>query len=163
MRATTFLLAATLATASLAAQVRPGIFGHLVQGQNGTAGEFCLQFDCTPRPLAVVAGETLTLIVNAPYQAPFAIGLSLSATSCIALPFAANQLILDPPFVVVALGLVSQHSPILACWGGRDAATLPLPPGLPLGLQFATQAICEMQTLSGTMPAFSVAVLATVR
>lgn len=162
MRATTLLLASLLA-ASLHAQVRPGIFGHLVQGLNGSAGEFCHAFDCTPRPFAAASGERLNLVVNAPWQNPFVLGLSLSATSCVTLPFAANMLILDLPIVPVAVGIVSQQSPILACWGGTESVPLALPPNLPLGFQFATQAVVLMPMLNGNQPAFSVAVLTTIR
>ncbi|GAB4150989.1 MAG: hypothetical protein Fur0037_19670 [Planctomycetota bacterium] len=162
MRALSLVLAAALSVTA-SAQVRPGIFGYLVQGQNGTAGEFCHVFDCTVRPHAATAGETLRLTINAPLHAPFAIGISARATSCLPLPFAANMLVLDPPIATLAAGLVSQPSPILACWGGTVSVPLPIPRGLPPGLWFATQAICLMQTTTGYQPAFSIAVGTTIR
>lgn len=159
------LLAVLLLVASgdALAQVRPGIFGYQVSGVNGTGGDFCHTFDCTPRTLDATAGETLTLRVNAPLQALFAIGASFSATSCVTLPFAANMLVIDAPVVTLTVGVVSQGSPILSCWGGTQPTPLALPPGLPVGLSFATQALAVMPILGGTGPAFSVAVVTTIR
>ncbi|MCC6672678.1 MAG: hypothetical protein IT458_16560 [Planctomycetes bacterium] len=146
------------------AQVRPGIYGYLVRGQAGQAGEFCHVFDCTPRALAVVAGETLTLTVNAPRQAVFGIAVAPSASGCIQIPGLANALVLDAPFFTLALGVVSQQSPVRACWDGRQDLSLPLPPTLPTGFQFATQAVAAVPLATGgDGPAFSVAVVTTVR
>ena len=151
-----------LAGALVPAQVAIDRFGYLVTGQNGTAGEFCWIFDCTPRPLAVVAGETLTLRVNAPHLAFFAIGASLGPGPCVPVPGIANALLLDPgAIVVLASALVGQPSPVLACWGGVEQVPLALPPGLPLGVSFHSQAIAELTPAWGL--AFSVAVAVTVQ
>src|SRR5690242_19193859 len=110
MRLTTASLLITLSLltpTALRAQVHPGIFGHQMTGVNGTAGEFCQVFDCTPRTFNVQAGETLTLRVNAPLNALFAIGAAFSATSCLSLPVAANSLILDQPIITLAIGTVN--------------------------------------------------------
>lgn len=158
------VLAVGLVAPELRAQVRPGIYGYLVRGQNGQAGEFCRVFDCVPRPLPVKAGETLTLTVNAPWQSPYGIVLSPSATGCVPLPGIANLLILGGPFYTLTLGIVSQPSPILSCWGGKQDFFLPLPASLPVGFQFATQAVAIVPLATGgDGPAFSVAVEATVR
>ena len=145
-------------------QVPPGVFGYMVTGQNGTAGEFCYAFDCTLRPLTVVSGETLTLRVNAPYQNFYAIGASFSATSCIQIPGLENRLVLDPPIVTLALGIVGQPSPILSCWSGFENVALQLPNGLPSGLSFTTQAIAVVPTVTTlTGISFSTAVVTTVQ
>ena len=147
-------------TAPAHAQVLPGVFGYQVTGQNGTAGEFCWQFDCTPRQLTVASGETLSLRINAPYQNFFAIGASFSATSCTSIPGIENRLVLDPPILTLALGVVGQSSPILACWGGMENVPL----GLPSGLQFTTQAVAVVPSLtSPTAVAMSVAVTTRVQ
>lgn len=158
------LAAAGLAADTSTCQVLPGVFGYQVTGQNGTAGEFCWQFDCAVRPLNVVSGETLTLRVNAPFQNFFAIGAAFSATSCVPIPGIENALILDAPIVTIALGVVGQQSPMLACWGGFQTVALPLPNGLPVGLSFSTQAVAAVPTLGNSNgAAFSVAVQKTVQ
>jgi hypothetical protein len=158
----TFLLAALAATAAAPAQIALDRFGFQVIGQNGTAGEFCWVVDCTPRPLGVVAGETLTLRVNAPFQQFFAIGGALGTVPCVPIPGIANALLLDPSsLVILASGVVAQPSPILSCWGGYQLVSMPLPNGLPLGFSFAAQAIADLTPTTGL--AFSVAVLATVQ
>jgi hypothetical protein len=150
-----------LTTSALRAQVHPGIFGHQMTGVNGTAGEFCQVFDCTPRTFNAQAGETLTLCVNAPLNALFAIGASFSATSCLSLPVAANSLILDQPIVTLAIGTVNTPSPILACWGGTVTVPLSVPQSA-VGISFATQAVADVPNIGGNRLAFSVAILATV-
>jgi hypothetical protein len=160
----TFLAAATLllAAAPATAQILLDRFGYLVTGQNGTAGEFCWVFDCAPRPLAVAAGETLTLRVNAPHLTFFAIGGALGPAPCLPIPGIANALLLDPAsLVILASGVVGQSSPILACWGGVEQVPLVLPPGLPPGFSFHSQAIADLTPSLGL--AFSVAVHATVQ
>lgn len=160
--ACTFFLAAAIPGSAAPAQVLIDRFGYQVTGQNGTAGEFCWVFDCTPRPLAVVAGETLTLRVNAPFQTFFAIGGALGPAPCVPIPGIANALLLDPAsLVILASGTVAQPSPILACWGGFETVALPLPAGLPLGFAFVTQALADLPPATGLT--FSVAVRATVQ
>ena len=159
-----FVAAIPMLAAAAGAQVVPGVFGHTVTGRNGTAGEFCWSFDCTPRPLAIVGGETLTLRVNAPYQAIFAVGASFGATRCAPVPGLRNMLVLDPTIVILGAGAVTGTSPILACWGGYEQLALVLPPGLPTGLTLATQAVAEVpDPFAGTQFSFSVATLLTVQ
>lgn len=164
MRTHTLLLSVLLSGSALAAQIRPGVFGYLVQGTGGAAGEFCHQFDCTPRPHSAVAGETLRLTINAPERALFIIGASFSATSCLSLPIADNALVLDLPLATLAVGVVNRPSPVLACWGGTVDVPLPLPPVVPSGFTFATQAVAEVPGIQPGAPiSFSVAVVTTVR
>lgn len=156
------VLFAMIAVHAAAAQVRPGVFGFQVSGLNGVGGEFCHVFDCTPRLFTAVNGETLTFHVNAPLQAPYLVAASLTATSCLPLPFLVNDLILDGTIVTLAVGVVSTGSPILACWGGTEPLTLPLA-GLPSGLSFATQAFAVVPTTSGADAAASVAIITTIQ
>jgi hypothetical protein len=165
MKSTITHLAAALAcvvAARLDAQVRPGVFGYQVVSSTGIAGEFCLQFDCTPRASTCTAGETLTLRVNAPHNNLFAIGASLSATSCLSIPGIGNMLVIDPPIVTIAVGIVANVNPALACWGGTVQVPLTVPAGVPHGLSFASQALADVPGLNGTAPSFSVAVITTI-
>jgi hypothetical protein len=151
-------LTALLFTAPAFGQVVMDRFGFQTTGQLGTAGEFCWVFDCTPRQLGVVAGETLTLRVNAPWQTFYLIGAAPTATNCVPIPGFNNSLILGLPIVVLSFGLVSQQSPILACWGGIEQVPLPLPIGVPQGASIAMQAIADLQGPGPATLAFSVAV-----
>ncbi|HZN39558.1 MAG TPA: hypothetical protein VFD82_12190 [Planctomycetota bacterium] len=144
-------------------QVVMGRFGFVATGQLGTAGEFCWVFDCTPRQLSVVAGETLTLRINAPYQAFYAIGWAPDAPNCVPIPGFNNSLILGLPIGVLTAGFVSQQSPILACWGGTEQVLLPLPNGVPSGASVALQAIADLPSPTPSTLSFSVAVVLTVQ
>ena len=156
------LLASLLGASTVQAQIRPGVFGFTVTGVHGSAGEFCWTFDCVPRQARADRGETLDLVVRAPWSAPYAIGISPGAGRCLQLPFIANQLVLDSPVFVAALGLLSQPSSIRACYGGFQQLQLRIPYFLPPGFQFALQAVAVVPTLGGIAPAFSVAVQITV-
>jgi hypothetical protein len=138
-------------------------FGFQATGQLGTAGEFCFVFDCTPRQLTVVAGETLTLRVNAPYQTLYAIGWAADAPNCIPIPGFNNSLVLGVPIVVLTFGLVGQQSPILACWGGYQQVPLPIPIGAPSGASIAMQALADLPSPTPTTLCFSVAIVINVQ
>ena len=150
-------LTALLFAAPAFGQVVMGRFGFQATGQVGTAGEFCWVFDCAPRHLGVVAGETLSLRINAPYQTLYVIGAAPDAPNCVPIPGFNNSLMLGAPIVVLSFGLVSQQSPILACWGGTEQVSLPLPNGVPPGASIAMQAIADLQGPAASL-AFSVAV-----
>ena len=156
-------LASLLGASDVPTQIRPGQFGFTVTGVHGSAGEFCWAFDCVPRPARADRGETLDLVVRAPWMAPYAIGISPGAGSCLQLPSIENQLVLDFPLFVAALGRVSQPSSIKACYGGLLRSQLRIPHWVPPGFQFALQTVAVVPTERGMRPAFSVAVLITVQ
>ncbi len=157
----TVLLLSTLAPA----QIRLGEMGFQVRGIAGTAGDFCWGFNCTPRPLAITSGETLTLTVRAPKGAPFVVVVAVNATSCLQLPLIGNALVLDLPLFVAYAGVIDQPSPILVCYDGFTTRSVPLPNGLPPGATLALQAGANIGTIQfpSTGFALSSAVLATVR
>lgn len=156
------LLGLVMTAASTPAQIRVGQFGFTVDGQLGTAGEFCWNFDCEPRPGRALLGEVLDLTVRAPLSAPYAIGLSLGAGGCREIPGVVNELVLEFPLLVLAPGLVGQPSQIRACYGGFEVRRLRVPAFLPPGFQFALQAAAVIPTEHGIGPAVSAAVLITV-
>ena len=156
-------LTALLFAAPAFGQIVMGRFGFQATGQLGTAGEFCWGFDCTPRPLTVTAGETLTLRINAPWQTLYAIGWSPTASICVPIPGFNNSLILDPPIFILTFGLVSQQSPILSCWGGTEQVLLPLPNGVPSGASIAMQALADLPSPPPSTLSFSAAVVITVQ
>ena len=93
-----------------------------------------------------------------------AIGITTAlAGGCLQLPSIENQLVLDFPLFVAALGRVSQPSSIKACYGGLQRSQLRIPRWVPPGFQFALQAVAVVPTERGMGPAFSVAILITVQ
>ena len=159
-------LAALSFTAALApAQIRANQFGFTVTTSQGRAGEFCWNFDCTPRQAVAMAGETLDLEVRAPRGAPFLVGVSLGASNCRNIPLIANQLVLDIPLVIPVAGLVTQPSDIKACYGGVEHRQLRIPGFLPPGFQFALQSVALVPggDFFGGGLAFSVAVAVTLQ
>ncbi len=123
------LLAATTLASEASAQVRFGEFGFVVSGTNGAAGDGCWGFDCMPRPLAVVSGETLSVTVRAPLGAPYAVFVSTGLGSCIVLPGINNAFNLDPSFVApLFASFVDMQNFARYCYDGLTVQSLPLPP-----------------------------------
>ena len=157
------LVALTFGAALAPAQIRANQFGFTVTTSQGRAGEFCWNFDCTPRQAVAMAGETLDLEVRAPLGAPFLVGVSLGASSCRNVPLIANQLVLDFPLVIPVAGLVTQPSAIKACYGGVEHRQLRIPAFLPPGFQFALQSVALVPGGAGLGMALSVAVAVTLQ
>lgn len=109
-------------------------------GATSTAGPFCWGFACAPVPATVNPGESGTVFVRSEFGDAYVLALSLTATSCIAVPGLLNQLALDGP-AVWQLGVCSTPSPILACPGGYFDLNTTIPAFLPPGFRFALQGI----------------------
>jgi len=146
------------------AQVRPGEFGFVVASSTSRGGTFCGGFTCVPAQMSAAQNDALTMTVRTEMRMPFAIGVSTTLGRCAPIPGIGNQLILDPSTVdTLVIGVVSNPSPILACWSGFEDVVVRLPP-LPSPTTFYLQAVAAGPDGSGgTSPAFTVAVECTVR
>jgi hypothetical protein len=145
-----------LALFSTIAQAQYSLGANALQwsGATSTAGVFCWGFSCTPAQASAQAGETGTLMVRAEFGQPYAIGVSLSATRCLALPNFQNALVIDDPILIWRTGICATGSPILSCPGGTDSFTITIPPSFPSGTTFAIQAVTGVPGGPG-FPAFS--------
>lgn len=146
------------------AQVRPGEFGFAVASSTSRGGNFCGGFTCTPSPMSAGQGDTLTMTVRTELRQPFIIAVARNIGRCTPVPRIGNQLILDPNTAsTVAVGIVSNPSPILACWSGFEEVRVQLP-RLPSPTTFYLQALTAGPSRGGgNAPAFTVAVACTVR
>ena len=130
----------------VSAQIMFGEMGFQISGINGTAGDACWGFSCTPQPLAVQNGETLTLTVRAPLGAPYAIVAGFSATSCLRVPGIWNALVLDPPLLALFGGSVSQLNQTRFCYDGYEILNLSIPNNIPVATTLALQAVAVIGT-----------------
>ncbi len=149
----------------LTAQIVFGEMGFQVTGMAGTAGDACWGFSCVPRGLAVQGGETTSMVVRAPLGAPFVIVAGFSATSCLAVPGVWNELVVDPPLLVLFAGSVTQRNFTRFCYDGYELRSLAVPMGLSSGVQLALQAGAFIGTPPQPNTGFGLAsaVLVTVR
>lgn len=131
---------ALVMTQPITAQIVFGEMGFQVTAMAGTAGDACWGFSCAPRSLVVQGGETLNMIVRAPLGAPFVIVAGFGATSCLSVPGVWNELVVDPPLLVLFAGSVTQRNFTRFCYDGYELRTLAVPTGLPSGVQLALQA-----------------------
>ena len=172
MRATPLALGLFLAVGSLLtagevkSQVVAGEFGFTVTDSTGaSAGASCWGFTCTPHQLSVPQGTNLDLMLRAPLNQPYWIGVSLVPLGCVSLPFAEHSLVLQTAtLATLTAGVIDQRNTLRYCWGGFAIKQVRLPPLVLPGTQFALQALTIVPTLSGqNRLAFSAAVLTTVR
>jgi hypothetical protein len=134
--------AAALFCAAAQAQYPQGAVGFNISTNLGqTVGSVCWWFNCTPATISVSAGAVVTLLIRGEWQAPFLLGSSTTATSCVAVPGIFHNLVLDPPIAIMASGSLSSASPILSCPSGYTTMTATVPPGIPPGTTLALQAL----------------------
>ena len=122
-------------------------------------GSPCWWSGCTPATGTVAIGEVVTIRINGEWNAPYLLGVSLSATSCVTVPGVLHELVLDAPISLVSSGTLSFISPILACPNGFTTLTATVPPGIPSGTKFAIQALTHG---AGNALAFTGAIVLTI-
>lgn len=147
-------LAALLFSGTLLAQYPAGANALQWTGATSTAGPFCWGFSCTPAQATIVPGETGTLMVRGELNQIYVVGMSGSASRCLSLPFAYNNLVLDDPIFFVRFGVCGQPSPILACPSGLDTFRLVIPAGLTRGVSTSLQAVVSVPS-GPALPSFS--------
>lgn len=149
-----------LAAADASAQYPLGAAGFLWTGSSGAvAGTFCWGFSCTPYPVNVTAGESVTVRITGEGGAPYAIFVSPTATNCQSFPNVLNSLVLDLTPSILSTGYLLNFSPILSCPNAYAEVTGTLPPIFPIGTTFAIQGLTYG---AGFVPAFTSAIVATV-
>lgn len=132
----------TAAAACLFAAVAPAQLpgpGLQWQGSSNFAGSFLPS--CQNLPVTVVSPETITIKVWGDMMSPFGLFAAASGSQCIPVPGIGGGIVLDPPFVPVTAGLLTQTSPCLSCPPGLQTLQFAIPPGLPPGASLALQAI----------------------
>ena len=145
-------------------QIVFGDMGFVVQSSQGSAGDACWGFTCTPQPLAAATQDTLAVTLRAPLGAPFLVVAAPRATGCAPVPGIWHELIVGPSLFVVYAGRIDTRNTLRFCYDGLATRSLPLPP-LPPGTQVAFQAAAVVGTpiQPSTGWALSSAVLVTVR
>ena len=97
--------------------------------------------------------------ISGEWHAPWVLGASNSATSCVAYPGIFHSLVIDLPVTVIATGTLASVSPVLACPNGYTTITSAIPPGFPTGTTIAIQALTNG---AGNVPALTGAILITI-
>lgn len=130
-------------------------------------GDICSPFGCAPFVAPSLGSGPLAgneVGVWGAAGSPFLLGISNAPQPlCLPLPGIANSLLLDPASAsLFALGVVPVQPPQpAACQAARANVPLPIPAGLPSGLQFRLQAIVTSPS-TGQL-AFTVAIDGTVQ
>jgi hypothetical protein len=127
---------------------------------NGSFGQICGQFSCTPATAsAVLAGSTRQVTHWGAASTPFVIAISLLPATPMCLPFAGigNALALDLPPVTLAVGVTAPvGASTVACRVTPGRAVLAMPASVPPGIAFRLQSIGISASTQG--PAFSRAI-----
>src|SRR5262245_15401575 len=107
------LAAIVLSTATVVAQYPQGAVGFALTTANGaTAGSFCWWFNCTPAPISLTANDVVSLRISGEWHAPYVLGASTTATSCVAYPGIFHNLVIDLPVTIMAMGSLDSVSPV---------------------------------------------------
>lgn len=114
---------------------------------------------CTNFPVAAVRGENVDLRVWGDQRSVFALFVATSGSQCLPFPGLGNGLVLDPPFVVLAVGTLTRITPCLACPPGFESVPFTLPRAIAPGTSLAFQAV----GYGANRPSFTAALTATVR
>ena len=101
----------------------------------------------------------MSLRISGEWQAPYVLGASTTATSCVAYPGIFHNLVIDLPVTIMATGSLDSASPVLACPYGYTILSSTIPPGFPPGTTIAIQALTNG---AGNVPAFTGAILITI-
>jgi hypothetical protein len=153
------LVVALALTVTAVAQNPQGATGFsLTTNPANGAGSFCWWFICTPATLNVTAGELATLRISGEYQAAYMLGVSTTATNCLAYPGIFNSLVIDFPIAIVGTGTLSSP-PVPGCPNGYTQISSVVPSGLPLGTTLAIQALTYG---AGNVLAFTGAIVITI-
>lgn len=150
------ILALALSIGGVRAQLPgPGL------GWYGGSGAFAGSYlpSCSNLGVTTARGELVALRVSGDQQAAFVLLAAFSATSCQPIPGLGNALVLDPPLVTLAIGVLTQTTPCLSCPPGFESITFTVPRTIPLGASLSLQAV----SFGANQPAFTVAVTGTVR
>ena len=145
----------SLLTATAAAQL-PGPGLTWAGSSGGNAGSFLPS--CANLPVTAVAGETVTLRIWGDPQALFALFAATSGHQCLPVPGLGNALVLDPPLLTVAFGVLTLFSPCLSCPPAFQELRFTIPPNVPPGSSVSFQAA----SFGAGNPSFTVAVTGTV-
>jgi hypothetical protein len=157
MSSVLFVVGVAAVCGSAEAQLNdPGLFWSGSSGM--TAGSLCGNFTCTPHQVSVSVNEVVTLTTRGGFGHLYEVGLSASASQCLAIPGVQHSLVLDFPITIALAGVLSEGDPILLCPGGRSTFVFTMP-FLPPGTMFSIQAITE---LASSTPAFTSAITVTV-
>ncbi len=143
-------------------QIRPGDNGIYVVSGNLTAGNLCRGFRCRPYSLVALRNIPLEVQIRGPKNNPFWLFLSAKANLCLLLPGLRNNLILNPPLILVSLGTLSLQDSIRACPGGLAKMKFKLP-SLPPKTFFYLQALIVSNWIPGKIPTFSPAVQVSLK
>lgn len=154
LRAALVVALAAATTSEAHAQLfGPGLTWSSDSGSS--AGSFV--FDCTPRDVAVAAGDTVTITAWGDVGSPFALLFAPSASSCLPLTGIEGALVLDFPVLLAGVGVLNDVTPCLSCPQGIAELSLTLGGGFPPGASFSIQ---DLGFGAGDL-AFSVAITAT--
>lgn len=146
------VVAATVALQAAPCQVPAGV-SMKIAGQNAAAGYMCEIFQCTPHKLAVEIGSVIGVEMYGLADTPYILFAGTPVDSCYQLSWVLGGVAMDPPFMIVEVGVVPASGLPSKC--GMDVAktklaiTTDVPPGAELVVQTAGWPLVV------DMPAFS--------
>lgn len=139
--------------------------GLLWQGSSGNFAISCVSFSCTPTPVTVVPGETVTITVSGIQDFPYLLVGALGAGTCQSFPGVQNSLALDSTVQLLASGVMAQPNNVAPCGFGMDQIVIPVPSDAPVGASIVIQSVSWGLGIfaGGMLPTFTTPIEATVQ
>lgn len=135
--------ALTVIAATVALQAAPaqdlGVSMSITTQQGDRVGYMCEPFDCNPHALAIEVGSAIAVEMYGLADSPYILFAGAPSIGCYTLPWVLGGIAMDPPFLIVEVGLIQATGLPSKC--GLDVSTCKVEIGsdVPSGAQLVLQ------------------------
>lgn len=125
-----------------------------VSTQDGQqVGYMCEPFDCSPHGLAIDVGSAIAVDMHGLADSPYILFAGAPSPTCYSLPWVLGAVAMDPPFLIVEVGLVQASGLPSKCGLDMTTCKLEIPADVPSGARLVLQTAAWPS--GSDMPAFS--------
>lgn len=138
---------------STPSEVPSGVSMRITDVQGESVGFACEPFARVPNQISIVRGDAAAVDMYGLAKSPYILFAGAPSSSCYTIPWVLGGLTMEPPFVIIEVGMVLPTGQPNAC--GLDAVNtvLQVPVKVPSGVEVVLQTAAWPADLG--MPAFS--------
>lgn len=126
---------------------------QVIGAQGDSVGFACEPFQCVPHQFTVERGDIASLEMYGKAESPYILFAGAPSGSWYTIPWVLGAVTMEPPFLIVEVGMVPTTKNVTACGLGIVRTALPIPVKIPSGVQLVLQTAAWPLDLG--MPAFS--------
>ena len=154
------VLAATFALQAAPCQ-NYGVSMSVTSSGGEQVGYMSEQFDCTPSSLIVDVGSALWVEMYGLADSAYILFAGAPSANCYTLPWVLGGISMEPPFMILEVGLVPAAGYLSKCGMDTAATKLPIGSNAPYGAQIVLQTAAWSSNYD--LPGFSRGVMLTVK